>query len=281
LKEIAGVGRGRRFSVALFYQNLSQGYDQYGEHGFNAILGSITTKTFLPGCDDVTASYAARLVGQTTVWGHSFDDAPGTQYDKTRTTEAARPLIDPAEVRQLLKHKQAITITETMPPVRWTFPPSAKRLPRKLPPLFGYPRIITLPEAETLTAARELRDANAKRQSEVAQIEAKTSAPNENASSDAAAPQTATENNSITAKDSANNEQANSATKPTQDTKPDALATADGTPAAKAQTSLTLTRVVTGEQVVEAATERGLNQLTASVGARHDRTEKYLNQPAS
>jgi len=281
LKEIAGVGRGRRFSVALFYQNLSQGYDQYGEHGFNAILGSITTKTFLPGCDDVTASYAARLVGQTTVWGHSFDDAPGTQYDKRRTTEAARPLIDPAEVRQLLKHKQAITITETMPPVKWTFPPSAKTPPRKLPPLFGYPRIINLPEAETLTAARELRDENAKRQGEVAQIEAKTSAPNENTSPDAAAPQTATENNSMTAKDSTNNGQADSATKHAQDTKPNALATADGTQAAKAQRSLTLTRVVTGEQVVEAATERGLNQLAASVSARRDRTEKYLNQSAS
>ncbi|MBA3767754.1 MAG: type IV secretory system conjugative DNA transfer family protein, partial [Acidobacteria bacterium] len=156
LKEIAGVGRGRRFSVALFYQNLSQGYDQYGEHGFNSILGSITTKTFLPGCDDVTTHYATRLVGQTTVWGHTFDDAPGTQYDKTRTTEAARSLIDPAELRQLLKHKQAITIVETMPPVRWTFPPSAKTGPRVIPREYGRPRIISFLDAEQRTSERRL-----------------------------------------------------------------------------------------------------------------------------
>lgn len=145
--------------------------------------------------------------------------------------------------------------------------------------MFGYPRIINLPEAETLTAARELRDANAKQRGEVAQIEAKTSAPNENASSNVAAP--VTESNSLMAKDSTNNEQANSATKPEQETTPSVPATADETNAAMAEKSLTLTRVVTGEQVVEAATERGLNQLTASIGARRDRTEKYLNQPAS
>ena len=113
LQEIPGVGRGRRFAVMLFYQNLSQGFDLYGEHGFHAILGSINTKTFLPGGDLVTARYASEMVGQTTVWGRAFDDAPGTQYDKTRTTEAARPLMDPAEIRQLPVHKQAVTIIET------------------------------------------------------------------------------------------------------------------------------------------------------------------------
>ncbi|MDQ3743084.1 MAG: type IV secretory system conjugative DNA transfer family protein [Acidobacteriota bacterium] len=156
LKEIPGVGRGRKFGVMLFYQNLSQGYDMYGEHGFNAILGSINTKTFLPGCDLVTARYASELVGQTTVWGHTFDDAPGTQYDKTRTTEAVRPLMDPAEIRQLPVHRQAITIIETMPPVKWTYPKSVKVGPRSLPRKYGVPRIVNFLDAERETTERRL-----------------------------------------------------------------------------------------------------------------------------
>lgn len=163
LKELPGVGRGRRFGVMLFYQNLSQGFDMYGEHGFNAILGSINTKTFLPGCDSVTARYASELVGQTTVWGRGFDDSPGTQYDRSRTTETSRALMDPAEIRQLPVHLQAITIVETMPPVKWTYPKSAKTGPRVIPRRYGMPRIVNFTEAESMTSERRLREAAAAR----------------------------------------------------------------------------------------------------------------------
>ncbi|MDQ3258481.1 MAG: TraM recognition domain-containing protein, partial [Acidobacteriota bacterium] len=156
LKELPGVGRGRRFAVMLFYQNLSQGYDMYGEHGFNAILGSINTKTFLPGCDHVTARYASEIVGQTTVWGRGFDDAPGTENDKLRSTEASRALIDPNEVRQLPVHRQAITVIETMPPVKWTYPKSAKEPPRVMPRKYGTPRIVNFPDAERESLKRKL-----------------------------------------------------------------------------------------------------------------------------
>ncbi|MGB8507036.1 MAG: type IV secretory system conjugative DNA transfer family protein [Pyrinomonadaceae bacterium] len=158
LKEIPGVGRGRRFGVMLFYQNISQGFDMYGEHGFNSILGSINTKTFLPGCDHVTARYASELVGQTTVWGRGFDDSPGTQLDRARTNETSRSLIDPAEIRQLPVHRQAITIVETMPPVKWTFPKSAKTGMRALPRRYGLPRIVNFTEAERATSERRLAE---------------------------------------------------------------------------------------------------------------------------
>src|SRR5207302_703706 len=41
LKEIAGVGRGRKIGLILGYQNLPQVQDQYNHDGANAILGSI------------------------------------------------------------------------------------------------------------------------------------------------------------------------------------------------------------------------------------------------
>lgn len=156
LKELPGVGRGRRFGVMLFYQNLSQGFDMYGEHGFNSILGSVNTKTFLPGCDLVTARYASELVGQTTVWGRGFDDSPGTQLDRARMNETSRALMDPAEIRQLPVHRQAITIVETMPPVKWTYPKSAKTGPRAIPRKYGLPRIVNFIEAERQTCERRL-----------------------------------------------------------------------------------------------------------------------------
>lgn len=159
LKELPGVGRGRRFAVMLFYQNLSQGYDMYGEHGFNSILGSINTKTFLPGCDHVTARYASEIVGQTTVWGRGFDDAPGTENDKSRSTEASRALVDPTEVRQLPVHRQAITVIETMPPVKWTYPKSAKEPPRVMPRKYGAPRIVNFTDAERESLKRKLLNA--------------------------------------------------------------------------------------------------------------------------
>lgn len=163
LKEIPGVGRGRKFGVMLFYQNISQGYDMYGEHGFNAILGSINTKTFLPGCDLVTARYAAEAIGQTTVWGRGFDDAPGSWNDKTRTTEASRALIDPAEIRQLPMHSQAVSIIETMPPVKWTFPHSAKTGARSIPRRYGRPRVVNFADAERETIERRLLTAHNER----------------------------------------------------------------------------------------------------------------------
>jgi len=281
LKEIAGVGRGRRFSVALFYQNLSQGYDQYGEHGFNAILGSVTTKTFLPGCDDITAQYAARIVGQTTVWGHTFDDAPGTQYDKTRTAEAARPLIDPAEVRQLLKHKQAITITETMPPVKWTFPPSAKEPPRKLPTLFGFPRVINLHEAEEHTRKRAQHEASAEGQESIPQTVEQNCDAKETVTKERGASQQPTKENGVVTKVESKDKQKDSTTKSEQLTPPDSQTKAKDDGASNAQQSLTITRVVTDEQVIDTATDKGLSQISASISARNDRTEKYMNQTAS
>ena len=64
LKEIAGVGRGRRIGLILGYQNLPQVHDQYGQEGGNAILGSIGTMIFLPGLDSRLSLLRVVLVRQ-------------------------------------------------------------------------------------------------------------------------------------------------------------------------------------------------------------------------
>ena len=71
--------------------------------------------------------------------------------------------MDPAEIRQLPVHLQAITIVETMPPVKWTYPKSAKTGPRVIPRRYGMPRIVNFTEAENMTSERRLREAAAAR----------------------------------------------------------------------------------------------------------------------
>ena len=123
LREMLGVGRGRKVAVVLAYQNLGQVYAQYGLEGGDAVLGSINTMIFLPGLDQRTTEFAARRVGRTTVLQHTTVDAVGTKNDAERLAEAKRDLMDAAEIRQLVRHKQAVAIIDTAPPIKFTYPP--------------------------------------------------------------------------------------------------------------------------------------------------------------
>jgi type IV secretion system protein VirD4 len=123
LKEMLGVGRGRKVAVVLAYQNLGQVYAHYGRDGGDAVLGSINTMVFLPGLDQRTTEFAAQRVGRTTVLQHTTVDATGTQNDAERLAETKRDLIDAAELRQLVRHKQAVAIIDTAPPIKFSYPP--------------------------------------------------------------------------------------------------------------------------------------------------------------
>lgn len=149
LKEIAGVGRGRRIGLLLGYQNVPQVQDQYGHDGANAILGSIGTTIFLPGLDDATSQFASRRVGQTTSWSRTTIDAHGKALDSERASETGRALMDPTELRQMVKHKQCVVIIDTVPPIMAGYPPFAVRAnERAMPDNYGPPRLVRLLEAE-------------------------------------------------------------------------------------------------------------------------------------
>jgi type IV secretory pathway TraG/TraD family ATPase VirD4 len=128
LTELLGVGRGRRMAVALGYQNIGQVYHHYGSDGGDAALGSIGTMIFLPGLDHRTAEYASKRIGQATVWqSTSVDVKQGTKFDSERTSEVGRALMDASEVRRMVKYRQAVAIIGNAPPVRFSYPPIAKR----------------------------------------------------------------------------------------------------------------------------------------------------------
>ena len=163
LKEIAGVGRGRRIGLILGYQNLPQVHDQYGQEGGNAILGSIGTTIFLPGLDDVTSQFASRRIGQTTVWSHTTVDGKGKKLDNERQSETGRALMDQTEVRQMVKHSQCVVVIDTSPPIKASYPPYAVLRQRAIAVDYGEPRLVSLIDAEEAF----LRKVQAKMQTEL------------------------------------------------------------------------------------------------------------------
>ena len=125
VKRISGIGRGRGVGLGLGYQDLPQMYDQYGRERANAILGTVMTKIFLPGLDDVTAEYASKQLGETTIFSKTFQDFPGKKNDNTRYAEQKRALMLASEIRQIASHSEVLIISDTAPPIRAAYPPLA------------------------------------------------------------------------------------------------------------------------------------------------------------
>lgn len=161
IKQISGVGRERGMGLCLCYQNVAQVHDQHGRDGGNAILETLVNKLFLPGLNDSTAKYASDMLGKTTTLSRTTVDAPGKKYDNVRASETGRALRDPTEFRTMPKHKQAILITDTAPPIKFAFPPIAIEKNVAVAPLFGKPTVVTFEEAEK--ASLEQRRKGAKK----------------------------------------------------------------------------------------------------------------------
>ena len=125
VKRISGIGRGRGVGLGLGYQDLPQMYDQYGREQANAILGTVMTKIFLPGLDDVTAEYASKQLGDTTIFSKTFQDFPGKKHDNTRYAEQKRALMHASEIRQIAAHSEVLIVSDTAPPIRAAYPPLA------------------------------------------------------------------------------------------------------------------------------------------------------------
>ena len=100
-------------------------YDQYGREKANAILGTVMTKIFLPGLDDVTAEYASKQLGDTTILSKTFQDFPSKKSDNTRYAEQKRALMHASEIRQIARHLEVLIIRDTAPPIRAAYPPLA------------------------------------------------------------------------------------------------------------------------------------------------------------
>ncbi|HQU83764.1 MAG TPA: type IV secretory system conjugative DNA transfer family protein [Pyrinomonadaceae bacterium] len=144
VKRISGIGRGRGVGLGLGYQDLPQMYDQYGKEQANAILGTVMTKIFLPGLDDVTAEYASKQLGETTIFAKTYQDFPGQKNDNIRYAEQKRALMLGSEVRQIAAHKELLIVNDTAPPIKAAYPPIAILKQKYVSPKFLTPNVIYL-----------------------------------------------------------------------------------------------------------------------------------------
>ncbi len=144
VKRISGIGRGRGVGLGLGYQDLPQMYDQYGKEQANAILGTVMTKIFLPGLDDVTAEYASKQLGETTIFSKTYQDFPGKRNDNIRYAEQKRALMHAGEVRQIAAHQELIIVNDTAPPIRAAYPPLAVIRNKFFSPVYGCGKVIYL-----------------------------------------------------------------------------------------------------------------------------------------
>lgn len=144
VKRISGIGRGRGVGLGLGYQDLPQMYDQYGKEQANAILGTVMTKIFLPGLDDVTAEYASRQLGDTTIFAKTYQDFPGKKNDNVRYAEQKRSLMLAGEVRQIAAHKELLIVSDTAPPIKAAYPPLALQKLKFQPQSYGMPKLVHL-----------------------------------------------------------------------------------------------------------------------------------------
>ncbi|MGH8498745.1 MAG: type IV secretory system conjugative DNA transfer family protein, partial [Methylococcales bacterium] len=148
VKRISGIGRGRGVGLGLGYQDLPQMYDQYGKEQANAILGTVMTKIFLPGLDDVTAEYASRQLGDTTIFAKTYQDFPGKKNDNIRYAEQKRSLMHAGEIRQIAAHKELLIVSDTAPPIKAAYPPIAVTPLKFQTPNYGLPRLTHLGDVD-------------------------------------------------------------------------------------------------------------------------------------
>jgi len=150
VKRISGIGRGRGVGLGLGYQDLPQMYDQYGRERANAILGTVMTKIFLPGLDDVTAEYASKQLGDTTILSKTFQDFPGRKNDNTRYAEQKRSLMHSSEIRQIAAHQEVLIVNDTAPPIRAAYLPFAVQTGSYIAKPLTEPRAIYLGEIDAV-----------------------------------------------------------------------------------------------------------------------------------
>ena len=158
VKRISGIGRGRGVGLGLGYQDLPQMYDQYGKEQANAILGTVMTKIFLPGLDDVTAEYASKQLGDTTIFAKTYQDFPGKKNDNIRYAEQKRALMHAGEVRQIAAHKELLIVNDTAPPIKAAYPPLAVMKSRFVAREYGKPRALFLGDVDARYSFAEAAD---------------------------------------------------------------------------------------------------------------------------
>lgn len=121
LTKMLSLAPGSEVAIVLSFQHLGQIYNHYGPHGGDTVLRSFKTMVFLPGLDQMTTEFAARLASFNAIQHTPIDERKKTKNE--RLAEAKRVLVYEEELRQLDRHKRAIALVGDAPPIKFFAPP--------------------------------------------------------------------------------------------------------------------------------------------------------------
>jgi len=134
--------------VAVF-QHIGQIYNHYGPHNGDAVLRSFKTMVFLPGMNQRTTEFAARLAGFNAIQHAAIDERKKKSKDE-RLARAKHVSTYAEELRQLDHRKRAIALVGNAAPIKFLPPPLFQASPKELSRAVnkGTPYVIDLQTAE-------------------------------------------------------------------------------------------------------------------------------------
>jgi type IV secretory pathway TraG/TraD family ATPase VirD4 len=123
LHKILSSGRGSRVAAVLAFQSVGQIYDSYGRDDGYAVLSSINSMVFLSGLDRSTADFGARLAGWNATEHRVIDRKTKRKSRAERLAEVECVSLYAEEIRQLVRHKRAVALMGSAPPIKFLYPP--------------------------------------------------------------------------------------------------------------------------------------------------------------
>jgi hypothetical protein len=118
-------------AIVLAFQHIGQVYDHYGPHDGDAALRSFKTMVFLPGLDQRTTEFAARLAGFNATQHRGIYERSKKSKGE-RLARAKRVYLCEQELRQLDRHKRAIAVVGDVPPIKFLLPPLVHACPEEV-----------------------------------------------------------------------------------------------------------------------------------------------------
>ena len=118
LTDMLRLASGSEVAIVAAFRNIGQIYYHYGPHDGYAVLRSFKTMVFLPGLDQRTTEFAARLAAFNAIQ-HGAIDEQGKKSKGKRVAVAKRFYLYDQELRQLDRHKRAIALVGDAPPIKF------------------------------------------------------------------------------------------------------------------------------------------------------------------
>jgi type IV secretory pathway TraG/TraD family ATPase VirD4 len=146
-------------AIVAAFQHVGQIYDHYGPLVGDAVLRSLKTMVFLPGLDQRTTEFGARLAGFNAIQ-HGAIDERSKKRKGVRLAGDKHVYLYEQELCQLDRHKRAIAVVGDAPPIKFLLAPLVQAYPEEISGTAnkGAPYVIDFQTAEAQYKRVDIED---------------------------------------------------------------------------------------------------------------------------